>query len=161
VHRPLEQQENDAERAVHGGEEAGAQPRPSGATAGDQCPPHDLKHRCREGEPGARLARPHAGPSQREEERGNDGRFDQWPLATGENENVAMTERLSREIWSPRTSDHQCASQKTSMDPKVVAASRVRPVARPARAQHVDASSDGAPTAGNYSGSKRAWKKRR
>ena len=45
---------------------------------------------------GARLARPCAGPSKREEERRNDGRFDQWPLATGDDENVAVPKRLSR-----------------------------------------------------------------
>src|SRR5207342_1090029 len=61
-----------------------------------QRPPRDLEHRCGEGELGARLARPYAGPSKREEERRNDGRFDQWPLATGDDENVAMSERLSR-----------------------------------------------------------------
>ena len=48
-----------------------------------------------ERELGARLARPHAGPRKREEERRNDGRLDQWPLATGDDENVAASERLS------------------------------------------------------------------
>jgi hypothetical protein len=84
VNQLLEKQEDDAERSVHRGEEPGARPCASGATAGDQGPASDLEHRCGERELGARLARPSAGPSKREEERGNDGRFDQWPFAAGD-----------------------------------------------------------------------------
>ena len=63
------------------GEDSGAKPCPSGATAGDECPANDLQDGRGERELGARLTRPHAGPSEREEERGNDGRFDELQSA--------------------------------------------------------------------------------
>jgi hypothetical protein len=57
--------------------------------------PVDLEDGRTERELGARFPRPHAGPGEGEEGRGNDGRFDQRPLATGNDENVATPELLS------------------------------------------------------------------
>ena len=85
-----------------------------------------------ERETGASLARPPAGPSEREEERGNDGRLDQWPLATGDNEKSRRRNASPTAICSPIISDHQCSSQKTSAEPSaaVVMKRASRPVSK-------------------------------
>lgn len=82
MNESLEGEQGDTKRGLPRAESDGAERGAAGAEPGDESPAAYLQNRAAQRQRGPGLARPHARPCKRQEDRGNSRGFDQRPFAT-------------------------------------------------------------------------------
>lgn len=116
MNQALQDQQEDAKNPLPHSEDDGAERGCAGAKPSDDAPAGYLQNRAAQRERGAGLARPDARPGKCQEGCGNSCSFDQGPFATRDHGMTRAWNFVPAETCSPTTSDHTCASQKTSID---------------------------------------------